>query len=92
MRGRHGPLVQGQSASTMSLLTEAFLLEKYGSQRLTMGELAEVLRYKTRGTIYNKVSAGTFPIPTYVGEDGRRYADARHVAEYLDQCREEAKK
>ena len=75
----------------MSLLTEAFLLERYKSPRLTMIQLAEVLRYKSRSTIYNKINDGTFPIPTYKGENGGRYADARDVAEYLDRCREEAK-
>ena len=72
----------------MSLLTQAWLLEKYGP-RLTIDQLAEVLDLEPR-TIYNQVSAGSLGIPTY--KDGaKRFADIRDVSAYLDECRGRAK-
>lgn len=68
----------------MSLMTQAYLLEKYGP-RLTVEQLAEVLGLKP-GTVYNQISAQTFPVPTYV-EGNKRFADYRDVASHLDQCR-----
>lgn len=71
----------------MSLLTQAYLLEKYGP-RLTIDQLAEVLGIAA-GSIYNLVSANQLALPTYV--DGkRRWADYRDVATYLDACRARA--
>ena len=44
----------------------------------------------SKGTVYNQLSAETFPVPTYL--DGtKRWADYRDVAEYLDACRPKAK-
>ena len=40
------------------------------------------------GTVRNRITSGTLGIPTYV--DGRRYADFRDVAQYLDDCRARA--
>lgn len=71
----------------MSLLTQAYLLEQFGP-RLTIDQMAEVLGLKP-GTIYNQVSAQTFPVPTYV-EGGKRFADYRDLAAYLDECRSRA--
>lgn len=72
----------------MSLLTQAYLLEKYGP-RLNVEHLAEVLGM-AKGTIYNQISAQSFPVLTYV--DGKqRWADYRDVATYLDACRDRAK-
>lgn len=71
----------------MSLLTHAFLFERYGA-RLTIEQLAEVLHFAPT-TIYNQVAVGTFGVRTYI--DGkRRFADARDVADYLDECRARA--
>lgn len=71
----------------MSLLSQAIIAERYGL-RLSLDQLAEALDM-SKNTIYNQVSAGTFPVPTYV--DGKkRYADYRDVASYLDSCRERA--
>jgi hypothetical protein len=71
----------------VSLMTQAWLLEKYGA-RINMDQLAEILDRKVR-TIYNQLSAETFPVKTYL--DGqRRFADYRDVAEHLDHCRERA--
>ena len=67
----------------MSLLTQAYLLEKYGP-RLSVEQLAQVL-----GTLYNTISAGTAPVKTYC-DGGRRWADFRDVAEHIDRCREQA--
>jgi len=69
----------------MSLLTQAYLLDKYGP-RLDMEQLASVLVLDA-GTLLNQVSAGTLQVKTY--RDGRkRFADYRDVAEYLDRVRE----
>lgn len=65
----------------MSLLTQAFLLEQYGP-RLSIAQLSRLLDI-TEGTIRNQISAGAFPIKTYV-EGGRRFASYQAVAEYLD--------
>lgn len=70
----------------MSILLQAMLFEKYGP-RLDLDDLAEALGV-SKSTIYNQMSAGTFPVPTYL--DGKRYADVRDVATYLDERRKEA--
>lgn len=72
--------------ASMSLLTQAYLLERYGP-RLTLEQLAEVLALKVK-TVRNQIHLGTFPVPTYL--DGHRVADFRDVAAYLDERREEA--
>ena len=71
----------------MSLLTQAYLLEKYGP-RLSIEQLASVLGV-AKGTIYNQISAQTFPLPTYT-DHGKRWADYRDVATYLDDVRAKA--
>lgn len=68
----------------MSLLTQAYLLEKYGP-RLNVEQLANVFGM-AKGTVYNQISAQTFPVPTYVDQK-QRWADYRDVATYLDECR-----
>ena len=72
----------------MTLLTRAFILERYGV-RLTMGQLASLLAM-SEGTIRNQVSAETFPIPTYK-EGAARYAAYDAVADYLDSMSEKAR-
>ncbi|ACD15572.1 hypothetical protein [Paraburkholderia phytofirmans] len=72
----------------MSLLTRAYILEKFGP-RLTMGQLATLLAM-SEGTIRNQVSAETFPIPTYK-EGAARYAAYDAVAEYLDDMSKKAR-
>ena len=71
----------------MSLFAQAYIIERYGL-RLNMVQLADPLGVK-RGTILNRISAGTFSIPTYL-DGAMRYADHRDVAEHLDRCRAEA--
>lgn len=71
----------------MSLMTQAYLLEKYGP-RMNVDQLAEVMSIAP-ATIYNQISAGRFPIKTYI-EGKMRYADLRDVVEYFDQCRRRA--
>ncbi len=73
-----------RASTRPSLLTQAYLLETYGP-RLTMEQLAEVMRIKV-STLYNKIAAEELPIPTY--KDGKRFADYRDVAIYLDSFRE----
>ncbi len=71
----------------MSLLTRAIVADKYGL-RLSMDQLAEAMGM-ARNSIYNQISAGTFPVPTYL--DGGRYCDYRDLADYLDECHKRAK-
>lgn len=73
---------------TTSIMSQAMVFERYGA-RLDTSELAELLKLE-RGTVLNQISAGRFPIPTYV-EGGRRWADFRDVAGYLDQKKREAR-
>lgn len=68
----------------MSLFTQALVAEKYGL-RLNVEQLAQVLCI-TKGAVYNQMSAGEFPVKTYL-DGGRRYADYRDIAEHLDKCR-----
>lgn len=69
----------------MSLLSQAYILERYGL-RLGVEQLAECLGV-AKNTIYNQISAGNFAVKTYV-DGGKRYADYRDVAEHMDKCRE----
>jgi hypothetical protein len=69
----------------MSLITQAFVVEKYGI-RLSVEQLANVLGL-SKGALYNQFSAGTCPVKTYV-DGGKRWADYRDVAMHLDECRE----
>lgn len=69
------------------LVTQMIIAERYGV-RLDTRQLAEVLGLK-EGTIRNRISARSFPIPTYQ-DGGRRWADCRDVAEYLEQKRQDA--
>lgn len=71
----------------MSILTQALIAEKYGL-RLDMQQLAAVLNIE-KATLYNKVSAGTCPVPTYV-DGGKRFADYRDVAKHFDDLRASA--
>lgn len=68
----------------MSLMTEAYLADKYGL-RLSMDQLSQALGL-ARNTIYNQIAAGTFAVPTYL-DGGKRWADYRDVAAYFDACR-----
>lgn len=72
----------------MTLLVHAYLIEKYGL-RLTLDDLAQELDMAA-GTIRNQISEDRFPIDTYL-DQGRRFADYRDVAEYLDRLREQAR-
>lgn len=69
----------------MSLITQAFVVEKYG-MRLSVEQLAELLGL-SKGALYNQFSAGTCPVKTYI-DGGKRWADYRDVAKHLDECRE----
>jgi hypothetical protein len=71
----------------MSLVTQAFIVEKYGL-RLNAEKLAEVLGI-TKPALYNQISAGTCPVKTYI-EAGKRWADYRDVAAYFDAVRQQA--
>ena len=60
------------------------LFDKYGP-RLTMPQLSEVLHISV-GTIHNQISAGNCHVKTYL-DGGKRFADCRDVAEFLDSMR-----
>jgi hypothetical protein len=64
------------------------IAEQYGL-RLSVSDLADVFG-QSEGTIRNRISAQTFPVPTYE-DGGRRWADYRDVAAYLDTMRGAAK-
>ena len=68
----------------MSLLHEAIVVEKYGL-RLTVEQLGQALCLAPQ-TIYNKIAKGEFSLRTYV-DGGKRFADYRDVAAYLDSLR-----
>lgn len=72
----------------MSLLTQMVLIEKYGL-RVDLERVADILK-TTTPNIRRKISDNTFQIPTYI-DNGKRWADIRDVAEYLDQRRQEAR-
>ncbi|BEP93270.1 hypothetical protein GmRootA79_16540 [Acidovorax sp. A79] len=72
----------------MSLLAQMVLIEKYGL-RVDLERLAEILE-TTPPNIRRKISEATFEIPTYV-DGGKRWADIRDVADYLDQRRQQAR-
>jgi hypothetical protein len=74
----------------MSLLTQAFIIERYGL-RLNTDQIAELLGI-TKPALYNqvKISAGTLKLKTYV-DGGKRYADFRDAADYFDAARASAK-
>ncbi|MCX7179474.1 MAG: hypothetical protein NTX56_12130 [Proteobacteria bacterium] len=71
----------------MSLLTQVYLMEKYGP-RLSLDALAEALG-STKNTLYNQISQGTCPVPTYV-DGGKRWAAMEDVAEYFSAARRKA--
>ena len=68
----------------MSILTQVMVAERYGL-RLGVKELAALLDIAPN-TLYNQISAGTFPIKTYV-DSGKRWADYRDAAEHFDKMR-----
>ena len=70
-----------------SLVTQAFVFERYGA-RLSTADLAEIMKIGT-GTIRNQLSAGTFPIKTYV-DGGQRWAAYQDVADHLDSLHAQA--
>ncbi len=72
----------------MSLLTRAYILEKFGP-RMTLTQLAQLLQM-SEGTIRNQISSETFPIPTYKEGNGR-FAPYDAVAEYLDRMSAKAR-
>ncbi len=68
----------------MTLLLQAYLLERYGPH-LDIQALAAETGLST-GTIRNQISQRRFPIPTRI-VCGRRVADWRDVASWIDQVR-----
>lgn len=72
----------------MSILTQMVLIEKHGL-RVDLDRLAAILE-TTAPNLRRKISDGTMEIPTYL-DGGKRWADVRDVAEYLDARREQAR-
>lgn len=72
----------------MSLLAQMVLIEKYGL-RVDLDRLAGILE-TTAPNLRRKISDTTFEIPTYI-DGGKRWADTRDVADYLDRRRQEAR-
>lgn len=71
----------------MSLLTQAYLLDKFGP-RLNAEQLAEVLGI-TVVALHTQRSKGVLGVRTYTA-GGRIWADYRDVAEYFDTVRQVA--
>ena len=71
----------------MSLVTQAFVFERYGP-RLNMVQLAAVLDIQPT-TLANKISAKTCSVKTYM-DQGKRWADYRDVAQHFDDMRAQA--
>lgn len=71
-----------------SFLTQAWLMDRHGL-RLDLEALAKVLD-TTAPNLRRRISADDFEIPTYL-DGGKRWADVRDVAEYLDKRRAEAR-
>lgn len=71
----------------MSLVTQAFIFERYGP-RLNAEQIAEVMGI-TKPALYNQISAGTCKLKTYL-DAGKRWADYRDAAEYFDEARKVA--
>lgn len=71
----------------MSFLTQAYLLEQHGP-RLDMAALARVLGV-AKGSLTNRIYRGELDLPTYM-DGGKRFADVRDVADYLDRMRRRA--
>jgi len=72
----------------MSLLTQMVLIERHGL-RVNLEALASILD-TTPANLRRRISAQDFEIPTYV-DGGKRWADVRDVADYLDARRAEAR-
>ena len=71
----------------MSLVTQAFIFDKYGP-RLSTDQICELLGI-TKPAFYNQISAGTCRLKTYM-DGGKRWADYRDAAEYFDEARKQA--
>ena len=72
----------------MSLLSHFYFLENYGP-RLSVEQIAESMGL-TVAAVHRRISDGTLNVPTYL-DSGKRWADARDVAEYFDAMRAEAR-
>jgi hypothetical protein len=71
----------------MSLLTQAYVLDKYGP-RLNSDQIAEVLGI-TKVAVMNQHSNGVLGLKTYK-DSGKLWADYRDVATFFDSVREAA--
>lgn len=71
----------------MSFITLAYLMDRHGL-RMDLEALAKELD-STPANLRRRISAEDFEIPTYV-DGGKRWADVRDVANYLDQRRAQA--
>ena len=72
-----------------SLITQAFIFERYGP-RLNALQIAELIGLKTVAALNNQCSAGRCAMATYI-EGGKRWADYRDAAAYIDACRSKAR-
>lgn len=72
----------------MNFLTIAYLMDKHGL-RLDLEALSKELD-TTPANLRRRISLEDLEIPTYV-DGGKRWADVRDVASYLDARREQAR-
>lgn len=68
----------------MSLLTQAYILERYGP-RLGADQIAELMGI-TKPALFNQISSGQCQMKTYL-EGGKRWADYRDAAAFFDEVR-----
>lgn len=71
----------------MSLVTQAFIFERYGP-RLSTEQICELLGI-TKPALYNQISSDTCRLKTYL-DGGKRWADYRDAAEFFDEARKQA--
>jgi hypothetical protein len=72
----------------MNFMATAYLMDKHGL-RLDLEALASELD-TTPANLRRRISLEDFEIPTYL-DGGKRWADVRDVAAYLDARREQAR-
>ncbi len=57
---------------------------------LNADELAVVLGFRNRRGVNRALLLGTFPIPTYLNHEGRRFAHPEHVNDWMEKKKAEA--
>ena len=70
------------------------LMAQYGRPAVEVGEIYEMLGYKTQATAYQAIRDLSFPVPTFRPHDSqkaKRHVMLQDLADHLDRCAEEAR-